>query len=466
VSESTSARVVVIGGGITGLAAARRLADAGASFLLCEASPRLGGKIVTERVGGFTIEGGPDCFLAAKPDGLGLVRQLGLEERLCTTDPAHRGTFVRRGDTLYRLPEGLTGLVPTRILPLLTTRTLSLLGRARAGLEALLPSRPLEGDESIAAFARRRFGREAYDWLIEPLLSGIYAGDGEQLSLTATFPLLAELERTEGSVLRAMARRIAMRPVSRDPSGFVTLSGGLGELVDVLARRLPRERLRVDAPVLGIERSGTAYRVRLAAGSTITSDGVILAIPAPAAAQLVAPIDPRIARELRAIPFISTATVSLGFAPGAADRRLHGYGFVSPRAAGGPIVAGTWTSNKFPGRAPLAGTLVRFFLGRAGSESVVEQPDDQLVALARAELARLCAVTATPALVRVFRWPASMPQYVVGHLERLERLTRLMRGVPGLLLAGASYRGVGIPDCIASGWAAAGDALGQLGAAA
>lgn len=457
--ESTSTSVVVIGGGITGLSAARRLAEAGASFLLCEAGKRLGGKIVTERIGGFIIEGGPDCFLAAKPDGLGLVRQLGLEARLCTTDPAHRGTYVRKGTTLHRLPEGLTGLVPTRIAPLLTTRSLSLLGRARAGLEALLPARSAESDESIAAFARRRFGREAYDWLIEPLLSGIYAGDGEQLSLAATFPVLAELERTEGSVLRAMARR------SR-PGGFVTLSGGLGELVDVLARRLPPERLRLDAPVLGIERSAAAYRIRVADGSTITSDRVILALPAPAAAELIAPLDPRIARELRGIPFVSTATVSLGFAPGAAGQRLNGYGFVSPRAAGGPIVAGTWTSNKFAGRAPLEGTLVRFFLGRAGSESVVDQPDDRIVAIARGELTRLCGVTATPALVRVFRWPRSMPQYVIGHLERLDRLERLMHGVPGLLLAGASYRGVGIPDCIAAGWAAAGNALGQLGAAA
>lgn len=461
-SDTTATSVAVIGGGISGLAAARRLADAGASFLLVDAAHRLGGKIVTERTGGFTIEGGPDCFLASKPDGVGLVRQLGLEARLCTTDPAHRGTFVRRGDTLHRLPEGLTGLVPTRIVPLLTTRTLSLLGRARAGLEALLPSRPAPGDETIAAFARRRFGREAYDWLIEPLLSGIYAGDGEQLSLAATFPILAQLERSDGSVLRAMAQRRGPGPAA----GFVTLTGGLGELVDALARRLPRDRVRLDAPVTAIERSGAAYRVRVADGSTITCDRAILALPASAAASVVAPLDARIERELAGIPFVSTATVSLGFAPGAADRRLHGYGFVSPRAAGGPIVAGTWTSNKFPGRAPLAGTLVRFFLGRAGNEALIDQSDDQLIALARGELRRLSGVTATPALARVFRWPRSMPQYVVGHLERLERLGQLLQGFPGLLLAGASYRGVGIPDCIASGWAAAGSALEQLGAAA
>lgn len=461
-SETSATSVVVIGGGITGLAAARRLGAAGASFLLLEASHRLGGKIVTERTGGFTIEGGPDCFLASKPDGVGLVRQLGLERRLCTTDPAHRGTFVRRGDTLHRLPEGLTGLVPTRIVPLLTTRTLSLLGRARAGLEALLPSRPATGDETIAAFARRRFGREAYDWLIEPLLSGIYAGDGEQLSLAATFPMLAQLERSSGSVLRAMAQRKRPGPAG----GFVTLTGGLGELVDALARRLPRDRIRLDAPVTAIERSGAAYRVSTADGSMIACDRVILALPAPAAARVIAPLDARIERELAGIPFVTTATVSLGFAPGAVGQRLHGYGFVSPRAAGGPVVAGTWTSNKFPERVPLAGTLVRFFLGRAGHEGVTDQADDQLIALARTELRRLCGVTATPALARVYRWPRSMPQYVVGHLERLERLDQLLRGAPGLLLAGASYRGVGIPDCVASGWAAAGSALEQLGAAA
>lgn len=453
--------IVVVGGGITGLSAARRLADAGASFLLLEGGNRLGGKIVTERTGGFTIEGGPDCFLASKPDGVGLVRQLGLDHRLCATDPANRGTFVRRGDALHPLPEGITGLVPTRIAPLLLTRTLSLAGRLRAGLEPFVPAGAADGDESIAAFARRRFGREAYDWLIEPLLSGVYAGDGEQLSLTATFPMLAQLERTAGSVLRAMANRRGRSATG----GFVTLHGGLGELVETLVGRLPEECVRLAFPVERIERSGTAYRVCGADGSSIACDRVILALPAHAAAPVVAGLDPRMARELGGIPFVSTATVSLGFPPGAVGR-LPGYGFVSPRAAGGPIVAGTWTSNKFPGRAPAAGTLVRFFLGRSGSEDIIERPDDEIVALARAELQRLCGVTATPVIARVFRWPRSLPQYVVGHLERLERIAQLTRGTPGLLLAGASYRGVGIPDCIASGWTAAGSALEQVGAAA
>ena len=452
--------IVVVGGGITGLAAALRLQEAGAEFLLVEAGRRLGGKILTERTGGFVVEGGPDCFLASKPDGMALVRRLGLDARLCRTDPAHRGTYVRRGGRLHRLPEGLTGLVPTRIRPLLSTTALTSLGRVRACLEPFIRSRALSDDESIAQFARRRFGRDTYDWLIEPLLSGIYAGDGEQISLAATFPFLAELERNEGSVLRAMARRRS------GGAGFVTLVRGLAELVDALARRLPPERVRLGTAVTGLASHGSAYTVELSQGSAVDAERLILAIPAPVAARLVDPIDRTMSTELLGIPFVSTSTVSLGYAPGALRQPLSGYGFLSPRAAGGALVAGTWTSNKFPGRAPTSATLVRFFIGRAGMEHTLEQPDDALIHLARSEMGRIAGVSATPALARVFRWPQSMPQYVVGHRLRLERLGQLLARHPGLALAGASYRGVGIPDCIASGWTAAGDALEQIGAAA
>jgi len=451
--------IAIIGGGITGLTAALRLHEAGVPFVVIEES-RLGGKILTERSAGFVVEGGPDCFLASKPEGVALVSRLGLEARLCSTEPAHRGTFVRRNGRLHRLPEGLTGLVPTRIGPLLSTGTLTLPGRLRASLEPLIRPGAPDDDETIARFARRRFGRDAYDWLIEPLLSGIYAGDGEQLSLAATFPLLAELEQREGSVLRAMARRRS------GGAGFVTLLGGLAELVDALARRLPGDQLRLGAAAVTLESRGTAFQVELAQGPGVTADRVILAVPAPVAARLVVPVDAELSAELRGIPFVSTATVSLGFAPGALRRPLAGYGFLSPRAAGGAVVAGTWTSNKFRGRAPTGATLVRFFIGRAGAERTLEQPDDALIQLARSEMARLAGVSATPALARVFRWPQSMPQYVVGHRVRLDRIARLLARHPGLSLAGASYRGVGIPDCIASGSAAAGDALEQIGAAA
>jgi len=455
-----------VGGGITGLAAAERLAEAGAPFVLVEASPWLGGKIVTERVDGLVIEGGPDCFLAAKPAGLALARSLGLAERLRGTDPAHRRTYVRRGGRLHELPEGLTGLVPSRITPLLRTRVLSPLGRLRAGCELLLPGRAAPDDESIARFVTRRFGAEAYDWLVEPLLSGIFAGDGSTLSLAATFPQLASLEREQGSVLRAMLRRSPPRTPGEAPMGFVTPAGGLGELVDALAARLPDDAVRCGTGVTEIAGQGFAYRIALGDGTSLVARRLLLATPAHVSARLLEGLDPVLARELADIPFVSTATVSLAFPTSAVPRPFDGYGYVSPRAEGGPIVACTWTSNKFPDRVPAGSVLVRFFIGRTGDEAIVNAPDDRLVDLARNELAQLFGVTAAPALARVFRWPRSIPQYVVGHLARLDRIAGLAAGHPGLLLAGASYRGVGIPDCIASGWAAAQAALTSVGAAA
>lgn len=464
-SETLATGTLIVGGGITGLAAAHRLAEANAPFLLVEADSRLGGKIVTEHVDGFVIEGGPDCFLAAKPAGIALVRALGLESRLRGTDPARRRTYVRRAGRLYPLPEGISGLVPSRVGPLLRTRVLSLTGRLRAGWEALLPGRGPDEDESIARFVTRRFGVEAYDWLVEPLLSGIYAGDGEALSLAATFPQLPKLEREQGSILRAMLRRRDVNPGGA-PAGFVTPAGGLSEIVDALAARLPASAVRCGTAVTEIARRAATYRVTLADRTTIVAERLLLATPAHLSAGLLMPLDENLARELDAIPFVSTATVSLAFPASAVPRPLDGYGYVSPRAEGGSIVACTWTSNKFPDRVPAGSVLVRFFIGRSGREAAASAPDETLVGLAAAELAQLSGVTAPPTLARVFRWHRSMPQYILGHTARLERIGRLATAHSGLMLAGASYRGVGIPDCIASGWAAAQAALGAVGAAA
>jgi oxygen-dependent protoporphyrinogen oxidase len=466
-SSSTSTGTLVIGGGITGLAAAQRIASARAPFLLLESERRLGGKIATERLDGFVIEGGPDCFLAAKPGGIALARTLGIESQLRGTDPTHRRTFVKRGGRLHELPEGITGLVPSRLRPLLSTGILSWHGRLRAGLELFVPRRSAPGEETIAGFVARRFGREAYDWLVEPLLSGIYAGDGSRLSLAATFPQLLELERTHGSILRSMLRqRRSAVPSGGGPTGFVTPASGLVELVAQVGRRLPPDAVRCGQVVTAVERRRTRYKVRTADGATITADRVILAVPAHAAARLVEQLDANLSQELAGIPFVSTATVSFAYPVADVPRPLDGYGYVSPRAEGGPIVACTWTSNKFPDRVPPGYVLVRLFLGRAGSEAIVDGPEQALHELARAEMARLFGVTAMPTLARAFRWPRSIPQYVVGHGARLGRVADCVGRHPGLMLAGASYHGVGIPDCIVSGWAAADAALGSVGAAA
>ncbi|HET6204681.1 MAG TPA: protoporphyrinogen oxidase [Planctomycetota bacterium] len=454
-------RVAIVGGGITGLAAAHRLA--GEDFLLLEADERLGGKIRTERVGHYVLEGGPDCFLSTKPGGVDLCRALGLEGRLRGTDPTFRRTYVKRRGQLHPLPEGITGLVPSRIRPLLTTRVLSPHGRLRAALEPFVPAKRSGEEESIASFVSRRFGREAYDWLVEPLLSGIYGGDGRELSLEATFPQLASLEREGRSVLRAMVRAPA-----RDPSlpPFVTLAGGLSELVEALALGLPPGRVRLGAAVEALERGRDGFRIRLEDGSRIDAESAIVATPAHASARILGSLDPDLARELEAIRFVATATVSLAFPVSAVPRPLDGYGYVSPRAEGEPLVACTWTSNKFPDRVPPGHVLVRFFLGRAGMEEVVERPDAELLRLARGELERLAGITAEPSLTRVFRWRKGIPQYALGHLARLGRIETLLARHPGLALAGASYGGVGIPDCVASGRAAAASVLRALGAAA
>ncbi len=458
--------VVVVGGGIAGLAAAHRLVEALGpdAVLLLEGEPRLGGKITTERVDGFVIEGGPDCFLASKPAGVELCRRLGLAERLRGTDPRFKRSYVKRRGQLHELPDGITGLVPSRIGPLLTTPLLSLRGRARAALELLVPPRRDGADESIAAFARRRFGAESYSWLIEPLLGGIFAGDGEALSLAATFPQLRDAERAHGAILRLMLRQRlnGTRRNGTAPLGFVTPETGLGELVRGLERRLAG-RVRTDAVAAAVRRHGDEWTVALKDGTTVAASAVILAAPAYAAADLVAETDRGLAAELRGIPFVTTATVSVAFPRAAVPRPLPGYGYVSPRAEGGSVVACTWTSNKFPARVPADGVLLRFFVGRAGREESLAGDDEALRALVRAELRAVHGITSEPALWRIYRWPRGMPQYTVGHPARLARIERRVAALPGLALAGASYRGVGIPDCIASGWRAADEVAPRLG---
>lgn len=462
-------QAAVVGGGIAGLVAADRLAErlGGDAVLVVESEPRLGGKILTERRDGFVLEGGPDCFLAVKPGGMALCRHLGIGDRVVGTNPELRRSFVKRRGQLHPLPDGITGLVPSRITPLMTTPILSLTGRLRAGLELLVPRRRGGNPESVAGFVRRRFGPEAWDYLIEPLLSGIFAGDGDQLSLDATFPQLRAAETTHGSLLRPMLRaRLAGPSKPGVPTGFVTLPAGLGELVERLSARLPSDSVRLGVAaerIVGLP--GGSYRVALSDGATVEAEAVVLATPAFATAEVVSSLDPELAAALREIPFVSSATVSLAFLRSAVPRPLPGYGYVSPRVEGGEIVAVTWTSNKFPGRVPADGVLVRAFVGRAGQDTIVQAPDQRLVDVVRNELKALHGITVAPMFSSVVRWPRGMPQYTMGHETRLVRIEAALGRWPGLLLAGNSYRGIGIPDCIQSGWAAADAALAKVAVA-
>jgi oxygen-dependent protoporphyrinogen oxidase len=460
--------VVVVGGGISGLAAAHRLAEqAGAGGLplaltVCEAAGRLGGTIRTERTAdGLLIEGGPDSFISEKPWALALADRIGLGPRLCRTDDRYRRTYVVHGGRLHPLPEGFLLLAPARLTPFVGSRLFSWRGKLRMALDLVLPRRPADGDESLASFVTRRLGREALERVAEPLVAGIYTAAPERLSLAATMPRFLALERQHRSLILGLRRSAAAREVTGASGArwslFVTLAGGMTELVEALAARLPAGSIRLGCPVVGVDPgdAGAPWTVRLGDGTAAGADAVVLAGEAHRMAPLVAGFDPELGRLLGGIRYASSATVTLAYPRSAVGHPLDGFGFVVPRAEGRAALACTFSSVKYPGRAPEGTVLLRAFLGGARAEGVLAHDDAQLVRLAEADLAGLLGIVGPPLLSRVARHPASMPQYEVGHLDRVAAIEARLSAWPGLALAGGAYRGVGIPDCIRSGEAAA-----------
>ena len=445
-------KLAVVGGGIAGLAAARRLEALvpDGQITLVERSERLGGKLLTEQVDAFLVEGAADSFLSRKPRGVGLCEELALGTRLVGRRPDFARSFVRHDHELHRLPEGLTGMIPADLDALADSALLSAAGLARLEAEPDVPPASPDGDESIASFVSRRLGPEAYERLVEPLMTGIYGGDGEQLSLEATFPNLRALELEHGSVLAGLA---AQTPVLGDYPPFVSLRGGMEELVRAVAGSLERTTFTVGAASRLLRQDG-GFALHLGDGRTVWSDAVVLAVPAFAAAEIVADLDAALGDALAQIPYASPAIVTLAFGADDVETPLDGYGYVVPKVEGSDVLACTWSSNKWDGRAPADLPLIRVFLGRYGGRDVTELPDDELLGAARDEL-RLLGIDAEPRLTRIHRWPRGMPQYTLGHPDRLARIDAALELHPGLELAGAAYRGVGIPDCIDSGERAA-----------
>jgi oxygen-dependent protoporphyrinogen oxidase len=459
-----SREVVVIGGGIAGLSAALALQQDGRDFALLEAGPRLGGVIRTEAADGFVIEAGPDAILAQKPEGLALCRALGLAGRLVPTNPQLRTVFVLHRGRLHAMPEGMMLAVPTRVLPFLRSRLFSWPGKLRMGMDVLLPRRGGDSDESIASLLRRRFGDEAVDLLGEPLMAGIHAGDPEQLSIQATFPRFVELERRHRSLIRGMWAARPRGPAAGG-SAFYSLAGGLGELVEALRRQLSATRVRLGTPVKRLRREAGRFVVTLRDGSSLSAQSVIVAVPAYAAAPLLSAISPEAGLLLQTVPFASSATVALGYRREDVTHPLDGYGMLVPRREGLRTSACSFVSSKFPGRAPEGHVLLRAFLGGARDPDLLQLADAELAALARREMRDVLGLRGDPVLERVYRWPRATPQMVVGHLERMSRLDRIVEGVPGLFLTGSGLHGTGLPDAIADGAKVAGAAAGYVVAA-
>ena len=502
--------VIIIGGGISGLSAAYLLEQQARErglaldITLLERSNRVGGVIQSERVElpangsqpseSFLCEAGPDSLLTTKPAAIELCRKLGLGEQLIPSNDALRKTYVLHHGALRPLPDGLMFVVPTKITPLLSSGLLSAAGKLRLLLSPLFsPGAPADSqDISVDRYIAERFGQEVSDRLAEPLLNAVYGSDVRQMSARAVFPQLLALEKEHGGLWKAFARQAAVGarpataqataqassqesghtvPASRDDAAkppstvFVTLRDGLGQLPEKLRAALRTTQVIHDEAVLRVSRDAAtgAYRVASARGETgargeRSCDAVVMATPAPVAAQLLEPLDAALSEHLRSIVYRSVAIAALGYrsvpaASRASDWGRRGFGFVVPRGEGRQTIACTWVHNKFSHRAPPGAALVRSFFGGARNEGIDQLSDDAVFDAARTELSGILGVSredAAPEFHRVYRWPLCMPQYSVGHLELLARLEARLDELPGLKLTGNALRGVGIPDCVQS----------------
>jgi oxygen-dependent protoporphyrinogen oxidase len=457
-------RLVVIGGGIAGLAAAHRALELARerqralTLTLLEARERLGGTIATERADGFLIEAGPDSFLSEKPWALALCQRLGVEDQLLRTDDRYRKVSVWRAGRLHPLPDGFQLLAPTRLGPLLASSLFSWPGKIRMAMDLVLPRGRSDEDESLGAFVRRRLGAEALERVAQPLVAGIYTADPDDLSLAATMPRFLELERRDRSVILGLWR--AMKQASQPATSgarwslFVTFAQGMGQMIDVLAARMPAGAVQLKTRVTGLERAAGGWRVGTTTGA-LEAEAVIVATEAHGAARLLRYVDPTLTALLGEIPYASSATVSFAYRRADVPHSLDAFGFVVPRTERKALLAATFSSVKYPGRAPDSHVLLRGFLGGALDAVMLDRADDALIGQAREELRAALGITATPLVTRLARHPASMPQYRVGHLTRVETIEHRLRALPALFLAGAAYRGVGIADCVRSGEAAA-----------
>jgi oxygen-dependent protoporphyrinogen oxidase len=454
----TNATIAIIGGGISGLAAAYTLQKLGVDWVLAEASGALGGVIRTETRDGFLLEGGPDSMLAQKPEGIALCRELGLGERLLPTNPKERAVYILRGRKLHPLPEGMMLAVPTKVRPFLASGLFSWPGKLRMGLDLVIPgSGNGRRDESIAAFLRRRFGQEAVDRLGEPLLAGIHAGDPEKLSILATFPRFRDLEAKHGSLVRGMwaAPRPKAKPGEPTPAAFYSLRCGLREMVDALVLTLPRERLVARMPVRSVAKENGRFTLALDRGERVSADRLIVAAPGPRIAPALEGVAPEVARSLAAIPFASSATVLLGYRRQDVAHPLNGYGMVVPRTEGLRTSALSFVSTKFEHRAPEGHVLLRGFLGGVRDPRALELTDEEMAQTVERDMSGILGLRGRPVMTRVFRWPAGTPQLEVGHLERMAETEKAAARVGGLYLTGAGLRSTGIPDSIADGTRAA-----------
>src|SRR5687767_11106176 len=449
--------VVIVGGGISGLAAAHRLIELGLErrqITLIEASGRLGGTLQTQHRDGFLLERGPDSFISEKPEAVALVKRLGLESRLIETNEQYRRSFIVRNGRLRPVPEGFQLLAPSRIWPFISTDIFTLPGKLRMAADLLLPRRRSNGieDESLASFVRRRLGKEALERMAQPMVGGIYTADPETLSLRATLPRFLDMERDHRSLILAMMRQGQKAGTSGARySLFLSFDRGMEVLVNALANVVPNVRLNTRIEELSFD--SRTWRLKTNSDESFAADAVCLAVPAYTAAKLLEHVNPHLASQLNAIRYASTATINFAYPRAAIKHPLNGFGFVVPFIEKRSLIACTFSSVKFKNRAPEDHVLLRAFAGGALQPEMFARQD--LVTCVEADLRELLSIDRSPLFTEVAKWERSMPQYEVGHLDRVQAIEAEVQTLTGLALAGNAYRGAGIPDCIRSGETAA-----------
>ena len=455
---------IVIGGGITGLAACYRLQREAAArgipldITLLEASERVGGVIHTEHRDGFLMEQGPDAFISTKPAAKALCEELGIADQFIGTNPQVRRSFVIRNGTLHPVPEGFYMMAPGAFMPFLKTPLFSWRGKLRMALDLVIPRRGRDTDEAVAHFVRRRLGTEAFTRMAQPMIGGIYTSDAENLSLKATFPRFLEMEKAHGSVIKALrAQKKQATQTSRDTSGpryslFLSFKSGMQTLTDTLTQAVS-DSIRVNAKVERIQQTsdGNRWCVSLAGGETLDADLLCIALPAPHTAALIGYLSSRLTSKLNEIPYASSATINLAFRREDVTHPLDGMGFVVPATENLSLIGCSFSSVKFENRAPTDHVLLRAFIG----EPTSKKTEAELMELCQTDLTPLLGLKNPPQFATVRKHSQAMAQYQVGHQDVVSSIEQFTTELRGLALAGNGYHGVGIPDCIQSGETAA-----------
>ncbi len=477
-------KVAVVGGGVTGLSAAHALEEAkragsGVDYVLLEKGDRLGGVIRTDQIGGFTIDGGPDCFISHKPAVIEMADKLDFSDRLIGTNDAAKRTYVLSGGKLHKLPDGMLIMIPSKILPFALSSLISWPGKLRMLMDLFIPKKKDDREETVAEFVIRRLGKEALDKIAEPLIAGVHGCDPYKMSINGQVMML-RMEQEHGSLIRAMLasrKRPPGAPKDWKPGKvsyvgkakvpqtfFMSFKGGMQELTDRIAATCDPERMHTGSRVERVERLREgSYRLHLSNSQPIDVDAVIVATLADSAEKLLRGIDAELADILDTIPNAASATVSLGYRKADVEGRFDGFGMVIPTSEGRKIMACTYSSIKWSHRVPDdEHVLVRTFVGGAHNQHLVELGDEEMLDLVLSEMRDIYGITADPVVSKIYRWPAAMPQYNLGHQERVKKIMELASRHEGLYLAGGSYNGVGVPDCVKSGLESARKAIEYL----